>query len=213
MFFMNRKKLEIRQREDAIAGSRKRESKRRDAFSSTATLSAPMFPQAWKRRCSGMGCFWCRADCFGRLDGVYSTMVGYAGGAHARMPPIRRYALARPGINEVVRVRLMILAVITFDDLLKSSGIRPRFLPRDASGQRYGTPVSQRHLTYYAGAEKKPPPTSQSHVRPAFGKAGFGDITTELIDRADIYFARITHQANTSPRNPRAILRIGGGRA
>jgi peptide-methionine (S)-S-oxide reductase len=44
------------------------------------TATMPPFPDGLEQIVIGMGCFWGAERLFWRLDGVYSTAVGYAGG-------------------------------------------------------------------------------------------------------------------------------------
>src|ERR687895_872899 len=44
------------------------------------TPMAPPFPEGIEALVVGMGCFWGAERLFWKLDGVYTTAVGYAGG-------------------------------------------------------------------------------------------------------------------------------------
>src|ERR671915_1574269 len=64
----------------------------------------------------GMGCFWGAERLFWRLDGVYSTAVGYAGGLTPN-PTYEEVCSGQTGHAEVVQV-VFDPTKITFADLL-----------------------------------------------------------------------------------------------
>src|SRR2546426_2160150 len=60
------------------------------------TPLSPPFPERSERAVFGMGCFWGAERKFWELDGVYTTAVGYAGGA-TRNPTYREVGSGRTG--------------------------------------------------------------------------------------------------------------------
>jgi len=92
--------------EDCIPGS---EHPIRGAPSPTTlhyTLRTPLhepFPEKCHTIMFGMGCFWCSEDLFHRIEGVYSTQVGYAGGV-TKNPTYEQVSSGKTNHNEVVRV-------------------------------------------------------------------------------------------------------------
>ena len=65
----------------------------------------------------GLGCFWGAERKFWQLEGVHSTMVGYAAG-HTPNPTYKEVCSGRTGHNEVVRV-VFDPAVVSYATLLK----------------------------------------------------------------------------------------------
>merc|ERR1719453_2627272 len=67
-----------------------------------APLYGP-FPEGTETILLGMGCFWCSENIYMRMDGVFSTQVGYAGGV-TKNPSYEQVCGGRTNHNEVVRV-------------------------------------------------------------------------------------------------------------
>ncbi|MFT6273762.1 MAG: peptide-methionine (S)-S-oxide reductase, partial [Dinoroseobacter sp.] len=111
------------------------------------------------------------------------------------------------GHNEVVRV-VYDPAVITFDDLLKVfwEGHDP------TQGMRQGNDMGTQYrsgIYAYSGTQKEAAATSKAMFNPHLGKAGYGDITTEVIDAPTFYFAEDYHQQYLA-KNPAGYCGIGG---
>ena len=65
----------------------------------------------------GLGCFWGAERFYWKLDGVYTTAVGYAGG-YTPNPLYEEVCSGKTGHTEVVRV-VYDPAVVSYDELLK----------------------------------------------------------------------------------------------
>ena len=74
-------------------------------------------PEGFEEAMFGMGCFWGVERMFWKLDGVYSTMVGYAAG-FTKNPTYQEVCTGQTGHNEVVRV-VYDPSIISFAELLK----------------------------------------------------------------------------------------------
>src|SRR5581483_11986688 len=79
-------------------------------------LRAP-FPEGLQLAECGMGCFWGAERKFWELPGVYSTAVGYAGGATPN-PTYREVCTGMTGHTEVVLV-VFDPKQVSYDDLLR----------------------------------------------------------------------------------------------
>lgn len=205
MFFMNRKKLEKVSAENAMPGRANAIPTAETHFINGNPLSADV-PASMEEAMFGMGCFWGVERMFWKLDGVYSTMVGYAGG-HTPNATYQEVCTGQTGHNEVVRV-VYDPSVITFDDLLKVfwEGHDP------TQGMRQGNDMGTQYrsgIYVYTDAQKEAALASKAMFAPHLRNAGFGDITTEVIDAPTFYFAEDYHQQYLA-KNPSGYCGIGG---
>src|SRR5262245_43798258 len=109
------KKQRLPSKGEAIAGRAERMPVPPRHFVSGNKLEPP-FP-GMEEATFGMGCFWGDEKKFWEQKGVYSTMVGYAGG-HTENPTYREVCTGMTGHAEVVRV-VFDPKVIGYDDLLR----------------------------------------------------------------------------------------------
>lgn len=205
MFFMNRKKLELVSAENAMPGRPHAIPTAETHFVNGNPLSADV-PEGMEQAMFGMGCFWGVERMFWKLPGVYSTMVGYAGG-HTPNPTYQEVCTGQTGHNEVVRV-VYDPAVISFEGLLKVfwEGHDP------TQGMRQGNDMGTQYrsgIYAYTEAQKEAATASKAMFAPLLGKAGYADITTEIIDAPTFYFAEDYHQQYLA-KNPSGYCGIGG---
>ena len=154
----------------------------------------------------GMGCFWGVERMFWKLDGIHLTMVGYAGG-FTKNPTYQEVCTGQTGHNEVVRV-VYDPAVTSYEDLLRTfwEGHDP------TQGMRQGndTGTQYRSGIYWTTEVQK---EVAEATRVAFANrlkdAGFGPITTEIVEAPEFYFAEDYHQQYLA-KNPRGYCGIGG---
>ncbi len=139
----------------------------------------------------GCGCFWGAEKGFWRLPGVVTTAVGYAGG-HTPNPTYEEVCSGRTGHTEAVRV-VWDTARISFADLLKlfwechdpTQGLAQG----NDTGSQYRSAILFSHPGQRALAE-----ASRDQYQRQLSEAGFGAITTELLDDKPFYFAEAHHQ-------------------
>lgn len=163
-------------------------------------------PQGMEQAMFGMGCFWGVERMFWKLDGVISTMVGYAGG-YTPNPTYEEVCTGKTGHNEVVRV-IYDPSRISYDTLLQvfwenhdpTQGMRQG----NDMGTQYRSGIYTYTLTQKAAAE-----ASKLAFAPRLSEAGYGAITTEIKDAPDFYFAEDYHQQYLS-KNPAGYCGIGG---
>ena len=163
-------------------------------------------PEGMQTAVFGMGCFWGVERMFWKLDGVHSTAVGYAGG-HTPNPTYEEVCSGRTGHNEVVRV-VYDPAKITYADLLKVfwEGHDP------TQGMRQGNDRGTQYRSgiYVADDEQRRlAEESREAFAPKLREAGYGAITTEIVDAPEFYFAEDYHQQYLS-KNPNGYCGIGG---
>lgn len=154
----------------------------------------------------GMGCFWGVERMFWKLDGVWLTMVGYAGGFTPN-PTYEEVCSGRTGHNEVVRV-VYDPAVVSYDDLLRVfwEGHDP------TQGMRQGNDVGTQYrsgIYTYSDAQAQAAAASREAFASRLTAAGYGPVTTEVVSAPDFYFAEGYHQQYLS-KNPGGYCGIGG---
>lgn len=144
----------------------------------------------------GLGCFWGVERMFWGMDGVWGTSVGYAGG-YTPNPTYREVCTGRTGHAEVVRI-VFDAAAVSLEQLLQIAFENHDPTQGDRQGNDVGT--QYRSCVYTQDAEQL------GRVRQAiagwqqrFSDAGFGEITTEAAELADIgdgqyYLAEDEHQ-------------------
>ena len=166
----------------------------------------PPFPSGTELACFGMGCFWGAEKKFWSIPGVISTSVGYAGG-HTRNPTYREVCSGRTGHNEVVRV-VFDPNTVTYDALL-----RVFWESHDPTqGMRQGNDVGTQYRSgvYCTSASQRAAAlASETAFQAMLGKAGFGAITTEVVDATPYYYAEDYHQQYLA-KNPDGYCGLGG---
>ena len=139
----------------------------------------------------GLGCFWGAEKTFWQTPGVVSTAVGYAGG-HTPNPTYQEVCSGRTGHAEVVRV-VFEPAVISYTQLLRvfwehhdpTQGMR--------QGNDQGT--QYRSVIHVIDAEQRTAAeASRDAYQAVLAKAGYGAITTEIVDAPPFFYAEDYHQ-------------------
>lgn len=204
MFFMSRDKSQMVDPADALKG-------RPDPIPTASThhvLGTPIkdVPDGMEVAVFGMGCFWGVERMFWKLDGVHSTSVGYAGG-YTPNPTYEEVCTGKTGHNEVVRV-VYDPAKIGYDALLKVfwEGHDP------TQGMQQGNDRGTQYrsgIYAYTAAQKEAAEASKADFAPRLRAAGYGAITSEIVDAPDYYFAEDYHQQYLS-KNPNGYCGIGG---
>jgi peptide-methionine (S)-S-oxide reductase len=205
MFFMTRKKTQMVAPEDALPGRAQPIPTAETHFLSGRPLDADV-PEGMEEAMFGMGCFWGVERMFWSLDGVWLTMVGYAGGFTPN-PTYQEVCSGQTGHNEVVRV-IYDPSRIGYDDLLRVfwEGHNP------TQGMRQGNDVGTQYrsgIYAYTDAQKTAADASKAAFAPKLVDAGYGVVTTEIIDAPAFYFAEDYHQQYLA-KNPGGYCGIGG---
>ena len=139
----------------------------------------------------GLGCFWGAEKTFWTRPGVLSTAVGYAGGLTPN-PTYGEVCSGRTGHVEVVRV-VFDPAVVSYGDLLRifwehhdpTQGMRQG----NDQGTQYRSAIHVFDAEQRATAE-----ASRDAYQAVLSKAGFGTITTEIVDAPPFFYAEDYHQ-------------------
>ena len=165
------------------------------------------YPADTERAIFGMGCFWGAERKFWQAgEGVFVTAVGYAGGT-TRNASYEDVCSGRTGHAEVVRV-VYFPAVLSFERLL-----RIFWESHDPTqGMRQGNDVGTQYRSgiYVASpAQRAAAEASKAEYAKAIMARGYGDITTEILDAGEFYFAEDYHQQYLA-KNPMGYCGIGG---
>ena len=166
----------------------------------------PPFPDGMRRAMFGMGCFWGAERKFWQTRGVYATAVGYAGGLTPN-PTYEEVCSGLTGHNEVVLV-IYDPREISYDQLLSvfwenhdpTQGMRQG----NDSGTQYRSGIYAFDADQRAAAE-----ASKASYAPRLAAAGYGPITTEIVDAPAFYYAEDYHQQYLG-KNPGGYCGLGG---
>ncbi|MBE9058124.1 MULTISPECIES: peptide-methionine (S)-S-oxide reductase MsrA [Sphaerospermopsis] len=166
----------------------------------------PPFPEGMETAMFGLGCFWGAERKFWQQNGVYSTGVGYAAG-YTPNPTYREVCTGMTGHNEVVFV-VFDPKVITYSQLLKVF-----WESHDPTqGMRQGNDVGTQYrsgIYVYSPEQKQLAEASRDAYEQALVKAGYGKITTEILDAPEFYYAEDYHQQYLA-KNPGGYCGLGG---
>ena len=203
--FLFTKKAEMVAPEDALPG---RDTPRQvpDRHEVLGTPLQPPFPEGMEQLVVGMGCFWGAERVFWQADGVYTTAVGYAGG-YTPNPTYEEVCSGRTGHTEAVLI-VFDPSVITLESVL-----RLFWENHDPTqGMRQGNDVgTQYRSTIYttSDAERTAADASETAFQEALGRAGHGEITTEIREAPTFYYAEDYHQQYLA-KNPNGYCGLGG---
>jgi len=172
----------------------------------TGARIKPPFPDGMEEVTFGLGCFWGAERIFWQTPGVYATAVGYAAG-HTPNPTYEEVCSGMTGHNEVVRV-VYDPAKVSFEKLLKVfwEGHNPTQVMRQGNdvGTQYRSGVYVSTPT-----QKKAAQASKAAYQKTLQAAGFGAITTEILDAGPFYYAEDYHQQYLA-KNPAGYCGLGG---
>lgn len=172
-------------------------------------LGTPMqapWPEGMAVAMFGLGCFWGAERKFWQLDGVYSTQVGYAAGFTPN-PSYEEVCSGGTGHNEVVQV-VYDPQKVSFEALL--SLFWESHNP--TQGMRQGNDVGTQYrsgIYCFDAAQKASADASRAMYQDKLDAAGYGDITTEIIDAPAFYYAEDYHQQYLG-KNPNGYCGLGG---
>ncbi|MCL1474077.1 peptide-methionine (S)-S-oxide reductase MsrA [Argonema antarcticum] len=166
----------------------------------------PPFPDGMETAMFGMGCFWGAERKFWQLEGVYTTAVGYAAGVTPN-PTYQEVCSGMTGHNEVVLV-VFDPKVISYEQLLKAfwESHNP------TQGMRQGNDAGTQYrsgIYVYSQNQKKLAEASRDAYQQALKASNYGEITTEIIDAPEFYYAEGYHQQYLA-KNPGGYCGLGG---
>jgi peptide-methionine (S)-S-oxide reductase len=149
------------------------------------------FPAGVQSAVFGMGCFWGAERTFWEADGVYTTAVGYAGGATPN-PTYEEVCSGRTGHTEAVLVAFE-TSQTSYAEMLKLfwEGHDP------TQGMRQGNDVGTQYrsaILWQGESQRDEALASVSAYQSVLTQAGHGEITTEVAELGAFYYAESHHQ-------------------
>ena len=206
MSFLFRNKTSMPDEADALPG---REERPFHVPETHFVLGHPLtgpFPEGLETAVFGLGCFWGAERVFWQEPGVYTTAVGYAGGFTPN-PTYEEVCSGRTGHNEVVLVAYR-PEEIPFDELLRVfwEGHDP------TQGMRQGNDVGTQYrsgIYVTSDAQRQAAEASRDMYQERLTDAGYGEITTEIVDAPEFYYSEDYHQQYLA-KNPSGYCGLGG---
>ena len=204
--FVRKDKLQIPTPEEALPGRPTR------AFSVPArhfVLDAPLeppFPDGLEQAVFALGCFWGAERKFWQAPGVYTTAVGYVAGSTPN-PTYEEVCSGRTGHTEAVLV-VFDPRQTSYEDLL-----RIFWESHDPTqGMRQGNDVGTQYRSgvyVFDDAQRAAAESSRTMFESRLVEKGYGEITTEIVDAPNFYYAEDYHQQYLA-KNPNGYCGLGG---
>jgi peptide-methionine (S)-S-oxide reductase len=167
---------------------------------------SPPFPDGMEQAVFAMGCFWGAERKFWEAPGVFTTAVGYAGGFTPN-PSYDEVCSARTGHTEAVLV-VFDPSVTSYDELL-----RIFWESHDPTqGMRQGNDVGTQYrsaIYWFGDSQRDAAKRSVDMYQERLSAAGYGEITTEVTEAGDFFYAEDYHQQYLA-KNPAGYCGIGG---
>jgi peptide-methionine (S)-S-oxide reductase len=185
------KKTQMPERDEALPGRDRPLFAVPDFHAVLGTRIKPPFPEGHETAVFALGCFWGAERLFWKLDGVYSTAVGYSGG-YTPNPTYEEVCSGRTGHAEAVLV-VFDPRKVSYEELLKVF-----YEEHDPTqGMRQGNDVGTQYRSaiYYTNDEQQRIAERVSKdYEGALEKSGFNAITTEIGASGPFYYAEDYHQ-------------------
>jgi peptide-methionine (S)-S-oxide reductase len=205
MFFM-RKTTALPTAAEALPGRAQPMPTAKSHFVNGRPLQPP-YPAGLEQAVFGLGCFWGAERKFWQLrDGIYTTAVGYAGGATPN-PTYEEVCSGRTGHTEAVLV-VFDPKTISYSELLKTfwESHNP------TQGMRQGNDVGTQYrsaIYTFGDAQRQAADASKAIYQTALKAKGLRAITTEIAPAREFYFAEDYHQQYLA-KNPAGYCGLGG---
>ena len=151
----------------------------------------PPFPDGCERAMFGLGCFWGAERCFWQLEGVHTTAVGYAGGFTPN-PTYEEVCTGQTGHAEAVLV-VYSPSVIAYEQLLKVFWE----VHDPTHGMRQGPDIGNQYRSCvytFTAQQHAEAAASRDRYQQKLSEAGYGTITTEILEAPEFYYAEEYHQ-------------------
>jgi peptide-methionine (S)-S-oxide reductase len=204
--FMRRDKTRIPTADEALPGRAERPFAVPARHFVLGTPLEPPFPEGFQMAVFGMGCFWGAERKFWQADGVYTTAVGYAGGITPN-PTYEEVCSGRTGHTEVV--------FVVFDPARTSYEEMLRIFWENhdpTQGMRQGNDVGTQYrsaIYCFDPVQKQAAQASCAMFQAELATAGYAEITTEILDAPEFFYAEDYHQQYLA-KNPSGYCGLGG---
>ncbi|MGL5872514.1 MAG: peptide-methionine (S)-S-oxide reductase MsrA [Xenococcaceae cyanobacterium] len=151
----------------------------------------PPYPAGMEMAMFGLGCFWGAERKFWQLEGIFITAVGYAAGVTPN-PTYQEVCTGYTGHNEVVLV-VFDPKIVSYESLLKVfwESHNP------TQGMRQGNDAGTQYrsgIYVYSDTQRQLAEATRDKYQQALAAGGYGEITTEILDAPEFYFAEEYHQ-------------------
>ena len=201
----SRAKLAMPSREKALAGRAERMPVPDAHYVNRHPLTPP-FPAGLEMAMFGLGCFWGAERKYWEAPGVFTTAAGYAGGFTPN-PTYEEVCTGLTGHNEVV-------AVVFDPKRVGYEGLLKVFWESHdpTQGMRQGNDVGTQYrsgIYVHSPEQRRQAEASREAYQRVLSKAGFGAITTEILDAPEFYYAEDYHQQYLA-KNPGGYCGLGG---
>ena len=204
--FLFKKSLEMPAPGKALPGRAKAIPTATEHFINHHVLKPP-YPAGLQTAMFGMGCFWGAERKFWELgDSVYVTAVGYAAGQTPN-PTYEEVCTGRTGHNEVVFV-VFDPKKISYGQLLKTFWENHD----PTQGMRQGNDIGTQYrsgIYAFSPEQRAEAEASKAMFAKALKAKGYGEVTTEILDAPEFYFAEDYHQQYLA-KNPMGYCGLGG---
>ena len=170
------------------------------------TPLTPPFPEGFERAVFALGCFWGAERVFWQAEGVYTTAAGYAGGFTPN-PTYEEVCSAGTGHTEAV--------LVVFDPAKTSYEALLRLFWENhdpTQGMRQGNDVGTQYRSavyWTTEAQREAALASREVYQQQLQGSGYGEITTELAEAGEFFYAEDYHQQYLA-KNPNGYCGLGG---
>jgi peptide-methionine (S)-S-oxide reductase len=204
--FLLRHKTSMPEPDRALPGRATRSFPIPDRHFVLGTPLEPPFPEGTETVIVGLGCFWGAERKFWELPGVHTTAVGYAAG-YTPNPTYEEVCSGKTGHNEVVLVAFD-PAQVSFEDVLKTFWENHD----PTQGMRQGNDVGTQYrsgIYLTSDAQRTVAEASKAAYQQKLTEAGYGEISTEILDAPEFFYAEDYHQQYLA-KNPAGYCGLGG---
>jgi peptide-methionine (S)-S-oxide reductase len=164
------------------------------------------YPEGTEQAVFAAGCFWSVERDFWRTEGVWVTAVGYTAGTTPN-PTYQEVCSGQTGHTEAVLV-VFDPTVVSYEQLLRVFWEHHN----PTQGMRQGNDIGTQYRSgvYTTSDEQqRVAEASRDMYQAELQRAGYGEITTEIIPAGEFYFAEDYHQQYLE-KNPGGYCGMGG---